>query len=189
MTHINENELVYNVDKEGNIFSGGFGVNNILMKMGGSPIITLNGRQTGGGEKVSDLFNDLAVPNWATSYREQHGVNNGETDMEQNTYRNLHWANYDDDVVNDDTVRNKHIYIDSDSEYDDDYDEDANIAQSGGNIITDDLYNKLLGLVTVDRNGNENKPIKKKTRRLFNNKNKNKNKNTNANKNTKRQKK
>ena len=175
MTHINENELVYNVDKEGNIFSGGFGVNNILMKMGGSPIITLNSRQTGGGEKVSDLFNDLAVPNWAYSYRERFGNDslNGGSDMERNTYNSLNWSNYSDDDDDVDDVGKKHIYIDNN------HDDDDVENQSGGNFISDDLYNKLLGLVTVDRNGNEIQPKantpKKKTRRFFKNKTNNKN--------------
>lgn len=67
VNYIGPNDLVYTNDKKNNIHAGGFSVNSILMKSGISPIMTLNG-QSGGGSKVSDLFKDLVVPNWALSY-------------------------------------------------------------------------------------------------------------------------
>jgi hypothetical protein len=70
-SYIGPDELIYNNDEKGNIYSGGFDVNSIMMKNGFSPIITLNtsnAQQIGGAEKVSDLFNNLVIPNWALSY-------------------------------------------------------------------------------------------------------------------------
>jgi hypothetical protein len=68
--YIGASELVFNNDKEAGVHSGGFSVNSIMMKAGMSPIMTINNpeRLSGGGDKVSDLFNDLVVPNWALSY-------------------------------------------------------------------------------------------------------------------------
>jgi hypothetical protein len=69
--YIGPDELIYNNDVNGNIHSGGFNVNSIMMKAGFSPIITLNASnasQIGGAEKVSDLFNNLVIPNWSLSY-------------------------------------------------------------------------------------------------------------------------
>ena len=66
MSYIGPNELIFN----NGIHTGGFSVNSIMMKKGISPIMTLNtdSTQKGGGNMVSDLFNDLAVPNWCISY-------------------------------------------------------------------------------------------------------------------------
>jgi hypothetical protein len=69
LDYIGAGELVFNNDPEGGIHSGGFSVNSIMMKAGMSPIMTVNTEQIGGNlNKVSDLFNDLVVPNWALSY-------------------------------------------------------------------------------------------------------------------------
>jgi hypothetical protein len=68
MSYIGADELVFYNDKEKGIHSGGFSVNSIMMKEGISPIITLNNNQNGGGSNVSDIFNDLVVPNWSLSY-------------------------------------------------------------------------------------------------------------------------
>jgi hypothetical protein len=67
INYIGGDELVFNSDETGGINSGGFSVNSIMMKAGMSPIMTLN-NQNGGGDKVSDLFNNLVIPNWALSY-------------------------------------------------------------------------------------------------------------------------
>jgi hypothetical protein len=66
--YIGADELVFNNDIKGGIHSGGFNVKSIMMKAGMSPIMTVNTEQIGGGEKVSDLFNDLVIPNWTLSY-------------------------------------------------------------------------------------------------------------------------
>jgi hypothetical protein len=79
MNYIGPDELIYNND--GEIHSSGFSVNSIMMKNGLSPILTLNHNninpiQSGGSSinKVSDLFNNLVVPNWTLSYNYKNGV-------------------------------------------------------------------------------------------------------------------
>jgi hypothetical protein len=83
--YIGANELVFNVDKGAGIFSGGFNINSVMMKAGMSPIMTINGQMGGnlmggnlmGGDtnKVSDLFNNLAIPAWAISYNNSSNNN------------------------------------------------------------------------------------------------------------------
>ena len=70
MSTIGAEDLIFYTDEEGDIYSGGFNVNSIFMKQGTSPIITLNQEKQIGGNsnKVSDLFDNLAVPNWALSF-------------------------------------------------------------------------------------------------------------------------
>ncbi len=71
LDYIGADELVFNNDKEQGIHSGGFSVNSIMMKAGMSPIMTINSpdNMVGGSTgQVSDLFNNLVVPNWALSY-------------------------------------------------------------------------------------------------------------------------
>ena len=96
LDYIGASELVFNNDIEGGIHSGGFSVNSIMLKNGMSPIMTINTEQTGGKfDKVSDLFNDLVVPNWALSYNNRivggkyKGVEHNDSDS-------------DDDVIEDD---------------------------------------------------------------------------------------
>jgi hypothetical protein len=64
MSSLDAEDLIFYSDKNNNIYSGGFKVNSIIMKNGSSPIITLN--QNGGKkmDNVSDLFQNLVVPNW-----------------------------------------------------------------------------------------------------------------------------
>jgi hypothetical protein len=68
LDYIGAGELVFNNDIKKGIHSGGFNVQSIMMKAGMSPIMTVNTEQIGGGEKVSDLFNNLVIPNWTLSY-------------------------------------------------------------------------------------------------------------------------
>ena len=71
LDYIGADELVFNNDKENGIHSGGFSVKSIMMKAGISPIMTINSpnEMTGGSsDKVSDLFDNLVVPNWALTY-------------------------------------------------------------------------------------------------------------------------
>lgn len=80
--YIGPDELIYNND--GEIHSGGFSVNSIMLKNGLSPIITLNQNIISGGgneNKVSDLFNNLVVPNWSLSYNYKNG---GKSNKEEN---------------------------------------------------------------------------------------------------------
>jgi len=67
--YIGADELVFNANKELGVYSGGFSVDSVMLKAGLSPIMTINNSiQTGGADKVSDLFQNLVIPNWALSY-------------------------------------------------------------------------------------------------------------------------
>ena len=93
--YIGADELVFNNDANSGIHSGGFSVNSIMMKGGMSPIITINTDQIGGkSNKVSDLFNDLVVPNWTLSYNNRIiGGKYKEVEHEEDS---------DDEIVDDD---------------------------------------------------------------------------------------
>jgi hypothetical protein len=73
MSFIGANEMVFNNDTVNGIHTGGFSVNSIMMKNGISPIMTINKEQTGGSNLVSDIFNNLVVPNWTLSYDNKIG--------------------------------------------------------------------------------------------------------------------
>jgi hypothetical protein len=96
LDYIGADELVFNNDTNLGIHSGGFSVNSIMLKNGMSPIMTINTDQTGGGlDKVSDLFNDLVVPNWALSYN---------TRITGGKYKEVEHEDSDseDDIIDDD---------------------------------------------------------------------------------------
>lgn len=162
MSYIGADELVTYTDKEGGVYSGGFNVNSVLMKLGVSPITTLNQNYKPNAEKVSDLFENLVIPNWAIAYKNLNGSSNYNEELIGANY----YGGGDDEDIEDDV-------------------DDEN----GGDVVNDDIYNTLLGLVTVDKDGNEiNKSnsslgtvgavgggkIKKRTRRLLKKSNKNK---------------
>jgi hypothetical protein len=96
--YLNHEDLILN-DKQ----IGGFSVQNIMDKLGMSPIMTINSDLKfggGNGGNVSDLFKDLAVPSWATMYHMQKG-------------------GYEDDID-----KNKDSDSDNDSDSDSDVGED-----------------------------------------------------------------
>ena len=135
MNYIDANEMVFNNDKENGIHSGGFSVNSIMMKGGMKPIITLNTETTqkGGMNNVSDIFNDLVVPNWALSYHNMHGEMHGgmHGEMHGEMHRGMHGGKISENT--------KH-----------DNDED--------DTINDDIHDRLLDLVKhYDKNGKEKK--------------------------------
>jgi hypothetical protein len=100
LDYIGANELVFNNDQEGGIYSGGFSVNSIMMKAGMSPIMTINNEQFGGkSEKVSDLFNDLVIPNWTLSYNNR--IVGGKYKEPENNLKNDS-DNEEDDIIHDD---------------------------------------------------------------------------------------
>lgn len=72
LDYVGADDLVFNNDIVTGIAAGGFSVNSIMMKAGMSPIMTINNNNSnqlgGDSNKVSDLFNNLVVPNWALSY-------------------------------------------------------------------------------------------------------------------------
>jgi hypothetical protein len=85
--YIGANELVFNTDKEAGVYSGGFSVKSTMMKAGLSPILTVNQPlQSGGSGKVSDLFNDLVIPNWALSYSMRGGEYKDESSDSDSEY-------------------------------------------------------------------------------------------------------
>lgn len=76
MSYLGQNELIYNNNLKEGIYSGGFSVNSVMMREGISPIITLNTSSVGGAsdsDKVSDIFSNLVIPNWAFSYGKSIG--------------------------------------------------------------------------------------------------------------------
>jgi hypothetical protein len=79
LNYIGADDLVYTNDTKNNVYAGGFSINSILLKSGVSPIMTMNQPMYGGATdkeasvKVSDLFNNLVVPNWALSYNNRIG--------------------------------------------------------------------------------------------------------------------
>jgi len=98
LDYIGADELVFNNDQEDGIHSGGFSVNSIMMKSGMSPIMTVNNEQIGGkSEKVSDLFNELVIPNWTLTYNNRI-VGGKYKEMEKNDSD----SEEEDDVINDD---------------------------------------------------------------------------------------
>jgi hypothetical protein len=96
--YIGADELVFNVNKELGVYSGGFSVDSVMLKAGLSPIMTINNSiQTGGTDKVSDLFENLVIPNWALSYNNKMfggNISNGYVD-------NSDSENSDDDIDDD----------------------------------------------------------------------------------------
>jgi hypothetical protein len=99
INYIGSDDLVFYNDASGEIHTGGFSVNSILMKSNLSPIVTMNNLNiisggAGARTKVSDLFNDLAVPNWVLSYNNR---------IIGQAYKNhIHDVDDDDDVIPDD---------------------------------------------------------------------------------------
>jgi len=105
-SYIGVDELIYNND--GEIHSGGFSVNSIMLKNGLSPILTLNNNNSNidliqsGGEKVSDLFNNLVIPNWSLSYNYKNGaIYQGGANINHKNIEN------DDDVVAEEELHEK----------------------------------------------------------------------------------
>ena len=92
MSYIGANELIFNNDTVNGIHTGGFSVQSIMMKGGISPIMTINEPQTGGANLVSDIFNNLVVPNWTLSY---HNKMTGGKD-------NYNESDSEDEVIDDD---------------------------------------------------------------------------------------
>lgn len=101
LDYIGSDELVFNNDKENGIHSGGFSVKSIMMKAGMSPIMTLNNMTQFGGktDKVSDLFDNLVIPNWTLTYNDSN-YGGSHKDTKQNKIDNN--SDSEDDVIDDD---------------------------------------------------------------------------------------
>jgi len=91
MNYLDANDLVFTNDDTDGIHTGGFSVNSIMLKNGISPIMTINDDQKGGSNLVSDMFNNLVVPNWSLSYN-----------MSGGKYKDKDSDSEDDDVIDDD---------------------------------------------------------------------------------------
>jgi hypothetical protein len=102
--YVEPDDLIFNVDKDNEIYSGGFNVHSVLLKNGLSPILSLNLNDTqhgGYSDKVSDLFHSLAIPNWVVSYNSvggkkhktnhalEEGISNEDDDIEDELYEKL----------------------------------------------------------------------------------------------------
>jgi hypothetical protein len=111
MSYIGMNELVFNKDEENSIYSGGFSVKSIMLKKGMSPIKTMNNihhnildEQSGGdSNQVSDLFDNLVVPNWLLSppYKLTGGFNNYDEENDDDILMDENY-NTDDDIIDED---------------------------------------------------------------------------------------
>ena len=62
---MNASDMIFS-DENNTIISGGFSVNSIMLKMGLSPLSTLNHQS--GGANVSDMFDGIVIPNWAFTH-------------------------------------------------------------------------------------------------------------------------
>jgi hypothetical protein len=150
MNYIGVDDMIFHKGADDGIYSGGFSVSSIMMKAGLSPIMTVNGSQTGGGsneeEKVSDLFHDLVVPNWVLSYRQQPPFYGGEMVDEE------------DELEEDDEDEN--IEPEMEKEGGNKKGKREVKREDGSNVIDDELYDKLLELVMV-----HNSKVQKSKRR------------------------
>jgi hypothetical protein len=153
--YIGGDEFVFNVNENGQHIGGGFSIPSIMTKMGMSPIMTVNVNDTsqmsGGGNQVSDLFKNTAVPSWATMYR-MHG---GE------------YTEYDKNNKNDKgQIKKKKKNVkkskgnDNDSDNDSDSDSDSNSNSNSisdndsdsDSVVSDGLHDKLLELAKEQDN-------------------------------------
>jgi hypothetical protein len=79
-----------------------------MLKNGFSPIMTLNDNNTnsmqiGSGDKVSDLFNNLVIPNWSLSYNYKNGVYYQGGTLDNTAKKHL----YDEDEVMEESLHDK----------------------------------------------------------------------------------
>ena len=164
MNYITEDDMVFINDDEKEIYSGGFKVDSVMMKLGISPIITVNKNNTnekemhGGESKVSDLFSQLIVPNWVAYYPDKKG---GEK-MDKRINDEENQENSDNDYESDGSV-----------------DEELSNEENGEDIIGGTIYDRLVELASVTEKELKRGNKKNKTKR---NKVKTAHKKTNKNK-------
>jgi hypothetical protein len=102
---IGPDDFVFYKDAEGEIYSGGYRVNSILLKQGFSPMMTLNQTQNGGSvnnnnnENVSQLFDHMVVPNWSLAFPFKQG--GGQQSYHKEEEENAKSMN-EDDVIDED---------------------------------------------------------------------------------------
>lgn len=71
MSFFQPSDLIF-YKKDGQIMSGGYSIDSILLKEGISPMTTLNTDIQQGGSRVSSLFENLAIPA-GLFFTNQHG--------------------------------------------------------------------------------------------------------------------
>jgi hypothetical protein len=87
-------DMIFDNDNNAGITSGGFSVNSIMMKMGLSPLVTINTQS--GGASVSDMFSGIVVPNWAFTHNNMTAGNPEDDDKVDKD------VDKDDEVIQDD---------------------------------------------------------------------------------------
>jgi len=133
-------DLIYYKDGEGNIMSSGYKVNSILLKTN-TPVM----------ETLSKKYENLAVPCGLYYFNKPYspfinigGNNDNDSDIDD-----------DDDVVNDDDDNDD--VVNDDDENITSYNDETNIINGGKNIISNDLYEKLLEMVKINKKINKTK--------------------------------
>jgi hypothetical protein len=93
-------EFIYYTDSDGCINSGGFCIKSIMLKNKISPVMTLNKPYYEQNQinNVSDIFDDLVVPNWAY-LQPRNAVNN--TGYNENTKCNNNYEDENDEIIDD----------------------------------------------------------------------------------------
>lgn len=117
---IPEKDLIFYKDKEGGIYSGGFSVNSIMMREGISPIITMNTINSNHEAEENNKVSDFFNDLVIPNWALAYTINDVAKESKYEYEYN----------------RNNLNGYDHDDETHD--------------IISDDLYNQLLGLVMVD---------------------------------------
>jgi hypothetical protein len=155
-------DLIYYKDGEGNIMSSGYKVNSILLKTN-TPVM----------ETLSKKYENLAVPCGLYYFNKPYspfinigGNNDNDSDIDDNDdvvnddddnddVDNNDVVNDDDDVVNDDDDNDD--VVNDDDENITSYNDETNIINGGKNIISNDLYEKLLEMVKINKKINKTK--------------------------------
>ena len=95
---MNESDLVFYTDDKKNIFSCGYDVNSVFLKLGISPIKTIQNKDT-----ANNLFENLVVPNWSIYQKGVELLNNTElsnvNDTDTDTFDNIE-ENITNKVIN-----------------------------------------------------------------------------------------
>jgi hypothetical protein len=147
-------DLIYYKDGEGNIMSSGYKVNSILLKTN-TPVM----------ETLSKKYENLAVPCGLYYFNKPYspfiniGGNNNDNGNDYNDSDDNNGNDYNDSDDN-----NGNDYNDSDdsngndyNDSDDNNDEIKNTINGGKNIISNDLYEKLLEMVKINKKINKTK--------------------------------
>jgi len=99
-------EFIYYTDTDGCINSGGFCIKSIMLKNKISPVMTLNKPYYEQNQinKVSDIFDDLVVPNW-TYLQPRNVMNNadynGITSLNRNNKCINNYEDENDEIIDD----------------------------------------------------------------------------------------